>query len=48
MMKRQRVKIPWDLYWENKTNKLTRSIGVITYKILKVLETKVGYLNQAK
>ena len=24
-MKRQRVKFPWDLYWENKTYKLKRS-----------------------
>ena len=27
-MKRQRVKFPWDLYWENKTDKLKRSITV--------------------
>ena len=25
-MKRQRVKFPWDLYWENKAYKLKRSI----------------------
>ena len=27
-MKRQKVKFPWDLYWENKTDKLKRSITV--------------------
>ena len=26
-MKRQRVKFPWDLFWENKTYKLKRFIG---------------------
>ena len=26
-MKRQRAKFPWDLYWENKTYKLKRSIA---------------------
>ena len=26
-MKRQRIKFPWDLYWENKTYKLKRFIG---------------------
>ena len=27
-MKRQKVKFPWNLYWENKTYKLKRSITV--------------------
>ena len=27
-MKKQRVKFPWDLYWENKTDKLNRYIVV--------------------
>ena len=33
-MKRQRVKFPWDLYWENKTYKLKRSIEPVnTYNV---------------
>ena len=35
-MKRERIKFPWDLYWENKTYKLKRSI----HHILKRFKTQ--------
>ena len=35
-MKRQRVKFPWDLHWENTTYKLKRPISFVLYKKLRL------------
>ena len=35
-MKRQQVKFPWDLHWENTTYKLKRPISFVLYKKLRL------------